>query len=156
MPGGEISVFDGGEYGRAWTFKTEEEADEFVDLVTRKVTAIIDPTPKTPFNPQRRRRRARRDDVRGRQGIHLQNVADVTRETDLDVAAVGGACSADPLRGAGLVDAEALGEDRCREPAGEGELSSAQPSPLALVFERSFALDATAKRVLARTSADRP
>jgi hypothetical protein len=25
------------------------------------------------------------------------------------------------LRGAGLVDAEALGEDRCREPAGEGE-----------------------------------
>src|SRR5215211_5246167 len=36
------------------------------------------------------------------------------------------------------------------------ELSSAQPSPQALVFERSFALDATAKRVPARTSADRP
>ena len=49
MPGGEISVSAGGEYGRAWTFKTEEEADEFVDLVTRKVTAIIDPTPNTPF-----------------------------------------------------------------------------------------------------------
>jgi hypothetical protein len=45
----------------------------------------------------------------------------VTRDTELDGAAVGGAGGADPLRGAGLVDAEALGEDRCREPAGEGE-----------------------------------
>jgi hypothetical protein len=48
-PGGEISVSAGGEYGRAWTFKSEEEADEFVDLVTRKVTAILDPTPNMPF-----------------------------------------------------------------------------------------------------------
>jgi hypothetical protein len=34
---------------------------------------------------------------------------------------MGGAGGADPLRGAGLVDVEALGEDRCGEPAGEGE-----------------------------------
>jgi hypothetical protein len=42
-------VSAGGEYGRPWTFKTEEEADEFVDLVTRKVIAIIDPRPNMPF-----------------------------------------------------------------------------------------------------------
>jgi hypothetical protein len=47
-PGGEVSVSAGGEYGRAWTFKTEAEADEFVDLVERKVTAILDPTPNFP------------------------------------------------------------------------------------------------------------
>ena len=57
----------------------------------------------------------------GRRTIRSRNIADVTRETELDVAAVGGAGGADPLRGAGLVDAEALGEDRCGEPAGEGE-----------------------------------
>jgi hypothetical protein len=48
-PGGEVSVAATGEYGRAWAFKNEEDADEFVDLVTRKVTAILDPTPNMPF-----------------------------------------------------------------------------------------------------------
>jgi hypothetical protein len=38
------------------------------------------------------------------------------RETELDVAAVGGAGGTDPLRGAGL-----FGEDRRGESAGEGE-----------------------------------
>jgi hypothetical protein len=48
-PGGEVSVAATGEYGRAWAFENEEDADEFVDLVTRKVTAILDPTPNMPF-----------------------------------------------------------------------------------------------------------
>jgi hypothetical protein len=47
-PGGEVSVSAGGEYGRAWVFDNEGEADEFIDLVTRKVTAIADPTPNFP------------------------------------------------------------------------------------------------------------
>jgi hypothetical protein len=50
MPGGEISVSAGGECGRAWTFKTEEEADEFVDLVTRKVPRSSTP-PRTRRSP---------------------------------------------------------------------------------------------------------
>ena len=48
-PGGEVSVAATGEYGRAWVFKNDDEADEFVDKVKRKVTAIIDPTPNMPF-----------------------------------------------------------------------------------------------------------
>jgi len=48
-PGGEVSVAATGEYGRAWVFKNDDEADEFVDKVKRKVTAIIDPTPNLPF-----------------------------------------------------------------------------------------------------------
>jgi hypothetical protein len=48
-PGGEVSVAATGEYGRAWIFKNDEDADEFVDKVKRKVTAIIDPTPNMPF-----------------------------------------------------------------------------------------------------------
>jgi hypothetical protein len=48
-PGGEVSVAAKGEYGRSWVFKNDEEADEFVDKVKRKVTAIIDPTPNMPF-----------------------------------------------------------------------------------------------------------
>jgi hypothetical protein len=47
-----------------------------------------------------------------RKRIRLRNVAYITRETELDLAGVGGAGGADPLRGAGLLDAEALGEDR--------------------------------------------
>ena len=38
---------------------------------------------------------------------------------ELNIRGVGPAGGADPLRGAGLVDAEALGEDRRREPTGE-------------------------------------
>jgi hypothetical protein len=49
--------------------------------------------------------------------LQLEGSVDLERR---DVAGVGGAGGADPLCGAGLVDAEALGEDRCREPAGEG------------------------------------
>jgi hypothetical protein len=56
-----------------------------------------------------------------RTAIPLRNGTTVTDSTELDVAAVGGTGGADPLRGAGLVDAEALGEDWCRESAGEGE-----------------------------------
>jgi hypothetical protein len=48
-PGGEVSVAATGEYGRAWVFKNQEDADEFVDNVKRKVTAILDPTPNMPF-----------------------------------------------------------------------------------------------------------
>jgi hypothetical protein len=48
-PGGEVSVSANGEYGRAWVFDNQEEADEFVRLVERKVVAILDPTPNMPF-----------------------------------------------------------------------------------------------------------
>jgi hypothetical protein len=56
-----------------------------------------------------------------RKPIRLRNATDVTRDAELDVAAVGDARSAGPLRGAGWVDAEALGEDRCGESVGERE-----------------------------------
>jgi hypothetical protein len=53
--------------------------------------------------------------------MRSRDVADVALGPELDVAAVCGAGRACPLCGAGLVDAEALGEDRCRESTGEGE-----------------------------------
>jgi hypothetical protein len=70
-------------------------------------------------------RRLAGTDPRDRRGvpqtIRLRDVADVTGSTELGVAAVGGAGGTRRLCGAGLVDSEALGEDRCRESAGEGE-----------------------------------
>ena len=47
--GTEISVMGKGEYGRGWVFDSEDDADDFIDKVERKVTAIADPTPNLPF-----------------------------------------------------------------------------------------------------------